>query len=191
MTRVDDLLIAGTFLRGLRKYLRRPPDADDGRGRLERQLEAREAVFVSVLRRGVFENPASPYRSLFAWAGIGLDEVVESLEETGLEGTLGRLYDAGVHVSWEEFKGRRPLTRPGLELPVRSQDFDNPLRARHYEAQTGGSTGGARRILVDLDLLEHESAYHALFLAAAGARERPAVDLGAGPAPGWWRSRPC
>jgi hypothetical protein len=165
--------MAGGYLRGLRAYLRRPLDPDDGRGRLERQLATRDRAFVNVLRRGAFENPASPYRRLFEWAGISFDDVVEAIGEVGLEGALERLYDAGVFVAWDEFKGKRPLRRPGLELWVRPEHFDNPLRARHYEAQTGGSTGAARRILVDLDMLEHESAYHALFLAAEGARDRP------------------
>jgi hypothetical protein len=168
-----DLRMAGSYLRSLRTYLKRPPDADDGRGRLERQLEARDRTFVNVLRRGVFDNPGSPYHRLFEWAGISFEDVAESVSEDGLEGALGRLHEAGVFVAWDEFKGKRPLIRPGLELQTRPEDFDNPLRARHYEAQTGGSTGAARRILVDLDLLEHESAYHALFLAAAGARDRP------------------
>jgi hypothetical protein len=44
----------------------------------------------------------------------------------------------------EEFKGRRPIARPGLELPVSPEDFDNPLLERHYEASTGGSKGRAR-----------------------------------------------
>ncbi len=80
---------------------------------------------------------------------------------------------AGVFVALEEFKGPRPLNRPGLELEVQAEDFDNPLSARHYESRTGGSAGASRRILVGLDLLEQESAYHALFYAA----ERPATVL--------------
>jgi hypothetical protein len=148
-------------------------DLDDGRSRLDRQLAARERTFASILRRGVFENPASPYLKLFDWAGVTLDQVVETLEDEGLEGVLDWLYEAGIYLTWDEFKGRRSVRRPGFELRVRPEDFDNPLRARHYEAQTGGSTGTAQRILVDLDLLQHESAYHALFLAAARANKRP------------------
>jgi hypothetical protein len=172
-TRSSQLRSAGGFLAGLRPFLASPLAAAEARGRLERQLAARETTFAAVLQRAVFENPASPYRRLFEWAGITYGDVAATLGEEGLDGALERLYDAGVHVTLEEFKGRRPLVRPGLELPVRPGDFDNPLTARQYEAQTGGSTGAARPILVDLGLLEHESAYHALFFEAAGARERP------------------
>jgi hypothetical protein len=91
----------------------------------------------------------------------------------GVEGTLRRLHDAGVFVQLEEFKGIRPIRRGGLEFPVRSEDFDNPLSARQYEGRTGGSGGSARRILLGLDLLEHESAYHALFYDRAGPSSSP------------------
>ena len=136
-------------------------------------MEARETTFAGVLRRAVFENPASPYRRLFEWSGITQGDVTSMLADGGLDATLGRLCDAGVSVSLDEFKGLRPLERPGLEVPVRAVDFDNPLSAKQYEARTGGSTGPARPILIDLDLLEHETAYHALFFAAAQASDGP------------------
>ena len=171
--RLRELSSAGRFLTGLRPFLRRPLDVDEARRRLERQLALRDESLARLLQRAVFENPASPYRRLLEWAGVEPGDVAAMLREHGVTGTLERLHDAGVYVTLEEFKGYRPLQRPGLELSVRAEDFDNPLTARHYEARTGGSTGAARRLLVDLDLLEHESSYHALFLAAAGAA-RPA-----------------
>jgi hypothetical protein len=171
--RVGEVRSTGRFLAGMRPFLRYPLDLPEARHRLETQLAASEQAFATVMQRAVFENPGSPYRRLLDWAGITLGDVAASLTETGIGGTLERLYEGGVHVSLEEFKGYRPLRRPGLELSVRAKDFDNPLTARQYEARSGGSSGAARRILVDLDLLEHESAYHASLLAAAGATERP------------------
>jgi hypothetical protein len=171
--RARELRATGGFLRGLGPFLGRPPDLADARRRLDRQTAARERTFADVLQRAVFGNPASPYRRLFEWAGIGPGDVATMLAEEGLDGSLERLHDAGVYVTLEEFKGLRPLRRPGLEVQVRAGDFDNPLTARQYEARTGGSTGAARPIRVDLDLLEHEAAYHALFFAGAGATEQP------------------
>jgi hypothetical protein len=164
---------AGSFLLGVKPFLRRPVDLAGAERWLERQLAAREETFASTMRRAVFENPASPYRRILDWAGISLGDVAASLDQVGVDGTLERLYDAGVYVTLEEFKGYRPLGRPGLELSVRPEDFDNPLTSRQYEARTGGSTSAARRILVDLDLVEHESAYHAMFFTAAEATGRP------------------
>lgn len=170
---LDEVRAGARFLRGLRPFLAHPLDLVGARRSLERQLAAREECFADILARGIFGQQASPYRQLFAWAGIALGDVAALLAAEGLEATLAKLYDAGVYVTLDEFKGRRPITRPGLVWPVRVEDFDNPLMTRHYEARTGGSAGAPRRILIDLNLLEHESAYHALFYAGAGASDRP------------------
>jgi hypothetical protein len=170
---LGELRAAGGFLGGLRPFLRNRVSARDAHRRLEQQLAMREQVFRRVLRRSVFEQTASPYRRLFEWSGVSSATVDKLLDTHGLEGTLERLHDAGVYLTLEEFKGRLPVRRPGLEFEVRAEDFDNPLSARQYEAQTGGSGGSARKILVGLDLLEHESAYHAGFYAITHGDERP------------------
>jgi hypothetical protein len=169
---IDELRTGGRFLTGLRPFLKHPLGIADARRLLDRQLAAREQTFASILERGVFGHPVSPYRRLFKWAGIELGDVSTMLASDGLDASLEKLYDAGVYVTLEEFKGRRPITRSGLDLPVRAEDFDNPLMTRHYEARTGGSTSAPRRIPIDLNLLEHESAYHELFYESAGASDR-------------------
>jgi hypothetical protein len=169
---IDEVRAAGDFFLGLRGFLGPRLRLEQARARLEAQMSAREEIFSDLLRRAVFERPASPYRRLFEWAGVTFGDVVTLLREDGLDATLERLHDAGVHVTLEEFKARRPLVRPGLEVPLRPADFDNPIASRRYEARTGGSTGTPRRVLVGLDLVEHESAYHSLFYAAAGASDR-------------------
>ena len=93
------------------------------------------------------------------------------LAELGVEPTLSRLHEAGVGLSIDEFKGRAPIVRPGLELRPQPSDFDNGLLRRHYEAATSGARS-ASRIAIDLDLLAHEAAYGSLFLEAFGLRER-------------------
>ncbi len=170
---VGELRAAAGFLGALRPFLRGGLGPAEARTRLERQYAVRGQSFARVLQHAVFENPSSPYRRLFDWSGIRADDVDAMLRADGLEATLERLHDAGIFITLEEFKGLRPIVRPGLELPVRAADFDNPLSARQYEARTGGSGGRARRILLGLDLLAHESAYHALFYDAMGAGERP------------------
>jgi hypothetical protein len=168
-----DLRTGGRFLRDLRPFLKHHLDLADARRLLDQQQAARAMTFAAVLERGMYGNPESPYRRLLDWAGIRLGDVSTMLASNGLDATLEELYAAGVYVTWEEFKGRHPITRAGLDLSVRAEDFDNPLMTRHYEARTGGSTSAPRRIPIDLSLLEHESAYHALFYASAGASDRP------------------
>ena len=93
-------------------------------------------------------NPRSPYRPLFAQAGIELGDLAVLVRSEGLDRALGRLYDAGVRVAYEEFKGRRPLERPGLTLAVQPDDFDNPALGLAVGWTTAGSRGPARRVLL-------------------------------------------
>jgi hypothetical protein len=73
------------------------------------------------------------------------------VQRDGLEAALSRLHDAGVYVTLEEFKGRAPICRPGLEFEVSERDFDNPLLTAHYEGLTGGSRGGGSRVAIDFE----------------------------------------
>jgi hypothetical protein len=168
-----ELRPSARYLRGLRTYLRQPLRPEDAPQLVKRQLARREENFVRILERGVFENRDSVYGMLLRHAGIERGDLVRLVEDEGLESALGRLHREGVYVTLEEFKARRPITRPGLEIPVTEGDFDNPLLARHYEARSGASRSAGRRIVVDLDLLAHESAYHWMFLSAHGLSERP------------------
>jgi hypothetical protein len=100
-------------------------------------------------------------------------DIARLVREAGLEATLHQLRDAGVYVTFEEFKGRRPIVRPGLELAPAPGDFDNPAPGTAIAGRTGGSRGNGRRLLVDLEHLEQESVYHALFDEAHDPGERP------------------
>ena len=64
--------------------------------------------------------------------------------ERSLERTLAALRQAGVYVTFEEFRGSTPLVRGGRVLHVQTADFGNPLLAGSHEMESGGSTGTAR-----------------------------------------------
>src|SRR5713226_8294384 len=106
--------MAVRFGRDLGGFLRRPLTPDECRQQLIRQLHAREASFLDVVERGIFGNARSPYRALMSHAQIEQEDVVAWVQAVGVEGTLARLYDAGVSVTLDEFKGRRPIRRRGL-----------------------------------------------------------------------------
>jgi hypothetical protein len=161
------------YLRGLRTYLRHPLEVKDAAGVVQRQLALRDETFLRIVERAVFARRQSVYHKLFERAGVELGDLAGLVRSHGLETALQRLHGDGVYVTLEEFKGRRPIARPGLEISTDEAQFDNPLLAQHYEARTGGSRSAGRRIVVDLDLLAHETAYHALFLSAYGLTERP------------------
>ena len=169
----SEALATARYLGQLARFLRRPLHASEARFQIETMRGRRAQSFLALLERGVYANPRSPYRALLARAAIGADDVARAVRRDGVEGALERLYEAGVTLSLEEFKGRRPIVRPGLELHARPEDFDNPLVARVLAAQTGGSRSAPRRVFFDLGNVAHETAHLELMLEGLGAEDRP------------------
>jgi hypothetical protein len=169
----ERLRLAGRYAVDLPRFLRSPVTTAEARQRITDALAHRTESFLEVLERGVYASEASPYRRLLAHAGIEFGDIAHLVEQDGIEGTLERLLDAGVHVSLEEFKGRRPIVRAGLELAVAPEDFDNPLATTHLERLTGGSRGLGRHVSTDLRLITHEASYQRLLLDSLGLAGRP------------------
>jgi hypothetical protein len=180
---LDELALFARYATGLRKFLSTPVSAEEAERGIVLQLERREESFLRLLEKGVYGVPRSPYRLLLDHAGVEFGDVARLVREDGLEAALGRLYDADVYVTLDEFKGRRPLERPGLCLSIDAGDFDNPVLSKHYAGQSGGSGGAPRRLVLDLGLLAHEAGHHALFLSAFDLWGRPfALWRGVAPA---------
>lgn len=161
------------FLAGLRPFLRHRLAEADCEALLARSLATRDERFLELVRRGIFERDDGPYRPLFRHAGIGYGDLERMVRECGVEGTLERLYDAGVRVTLDEFKGRVPIRRAGEDIATGRGAFDNPLLTRHYETQSSGSRGAPTRLIIDLELLAHEAAYENVFLRSFGLTDRP------------------
>ncbi|MGZ8695944.1 MAG: hypothetical protein ACXWZ1_01155 [Gaiellaceae bacterium] len=178
--RADGLRASAGYAWTLPLFLRRQIGAEQSRRWIEEALARREENFLAQVRDAIFANDGSPYRALFDQAGIEHGDVTHLVEGQGLEGALGTLFDAGVRVTLDELKGRRPIERPGLSLEARPEDFDNPRVGVTFAASTGGSRGPATPVKVDIDLLEYEIAYDWLASAAQGGLDHMPVAL--------WRS---
>ncbi len=170
---LDDLRMAVRFARDFRAFLGRPYTAEDCHRLLKDQLARRDESFLRIMARAVFGNVRSPYFALMRQAKVQYGDVAAWIRRQGVEGALAELYDAGVYVTLDEFKGRRPIRRPGFELFVRDRDFDNPLLTAHYEGRSGGTRGGGTRTSVDLGLLAHEAASELVALTTLDALGRP------------------
>lgn len=161
------------WLRGLPAFVRTPLSLDESAALVRHNLERRPEHLLTMIERGVFGAFRTPYRALFTHAGIELGDVVGLLRDHGVEGALQRLAEAGVYVTLEELKGRQPIRRGGLELPVAPEDFDNPLVRPVERAWTGGSRGPRRSVLVDLDHKLQQAVYQRLTIATLGLAGRP------------------
>ena len=169
----SELMILGRLLRDLGPFLREPLTPAECHRRAREGLRRRAGAFLATLDHGVFRVPSSPYRRLMEHAGVDMPELRRSVEEWGVEGTLARLHEAGVYVTLDEFKGRRPIVRGGLTVDTRTRDFDNPLAVRHFMTETGGSRSRGTRVYVDLAHYEQDAIYDHLFKEAFGLLDRP------------------
>src|SRR5689334_6489948 len=141
------------YARQLRSFFSSTISLAEARAAIEHRLAEREANFLHVLERGIYNHPSSPYLALLKLARCDLGDISAMLRRRGLEATLTQLRREGVYVSFEEFKGRTPIVRGGKVISVKATAFDNPLLRQGYRAESGGTTGAATQLWVDLDHL--------------------------------------
>src|SRR5687768_2930776 len=110
------------FLAGVPAFLRRPPmTVEEAKATIRADFARRDQVFMDSLGHAVFGHPRSPYLPLLRMAGCELGDIRSLVSSDGIEATLHRLRAEGVYVSFEEFKGRRPIERSGRTFDVLPQ----------------------------------------------------------------------
>ena len=107
--RASELRAFARFLVGLPRFVRLRMTVAQAKSIIQDRLRHRQRNFLAVVERGVFANPGSPYRKLLDMAGCSLEDIKDLLPREGLEATLTQLRQAGVYVSFEEFKVHRPI----------------------------------------------------------------------------------
>jgi hypothetical protein len=168
-----DLSAFRRYAAGLSRFLEQPLSAQDCLDGIRERLRAREDNLLLIFEHGIYAQQHSPFRALLVHAGVELGDVARLIRSHGVEETLSRLYDEGAYVTYEEFKGLRPIERPGLSLSVTPTDFDNPLFLPDYLAANTGSSGVTRRVRLDFDVLTLNAAYNSLIVDSLDARDRP------------------
>jgi hypothetical protein len=161
------------YFRDVGDFLREAITVEEARRIVDKQLSAREQEFLHIMEHVVYADPANPYHRLLRQAGFTLAQVRRLVEESGLEGALERLHDAGIYVSQDEFKGRTSIKRDGLEFSVRASDFDNPLPRKTVDTgHTSGSTGTPMQINRSLERVGYTAA-ESFFLDSLQVGTRP------------------
>jgi len=148
-----DLRMYVRFAWGLRGFLHHTITLEEAKAIVRRRMAQREANFLRLVEKGIFGYPRSPYLPLLKVAQVELGDIRNMARDKGLEDTLRALREAGVYVTFEEFKGREPIVRDGQVIPVQGWNFDNPYLSHYYYAESGGTTGAGTRVPIDLDHL--------------------------------------
>lgn len=165
----SDLAVGAAFLRRLPSFLHGKLDKTRSEAILADRLENREARFLSLARRGIYENPSSPYLKLLENAGCAFGDLEELVRREGLEGALAVLLDKGVHLKVGEFKGRQPVKRPGLTMEIGPESVRNPRTEFHIPVKSSGSRSSGTPVLIDLAYVaECAVNCHLMFLARGG-----------------------
>jgi len=168
-----DVCAGLAFIKELKPYVREPLCFEQAEARIRQQLSQREEGFLRVLRQAVYGYAPSPYLALLRHAQIAYQDVEALVRQRGVESTLDRLYDEGIHITLDEFKGRAPIERPGLSLPVSSAAFDSPILEGAMTFASGGSGGYRRRLRSAPASLRYEAAYNLLYERAVSAEGMP------------------
>ncbi len=133
--------------------LRRPITRDGAQTGLRQRQERRGQHFLDLVRVAVYGRAASPYRALLDHAGCELGDLERLVRRDGVEGALRALLQAGVYLTVDEFKGRRPIVRGRLTRAVDPVEFQNPRSAGHVPARSGASRSAGTAILMDLEFI--------------------------------------
>jgi len=126
------------MVRGLHALLSTPPHADP-EALIRRQLANRGQVWMDLVRRVVFSNPENPYHRMFDLAGCTYEDLKAGVERDGLEATLAVLHRAGVYLSHDEVKRKKPIVRGNRAIESETASFRNPFVKGGMESTSGGS----------------------------------------------------
>jgi hypothetical protein len=163
---IPDLVAGMRFVVGLPSFLRRPVTASQARRALSLRLENRESDFLRLAAKGIYHNPANPYRRMLELAGCDYGDLTRLVKQEGIEGALRALFRNGVYLSVNEYKGRIPTVRGGSLIKVNLSALSNPLSQPHLRLQTSGSSGRSTVVPVDLAFIRERSVNHRLLIEA-------------------------
>jgi hypothetical protein len=165
---LDEIAVGARLLWNLPTFLRHPISVEEARLTVRYRLDRREADFLALALRAIYQHAPSPYRQLLHLAGCEYGDLERLVRQEGVEATLRILYRHGVYLTVDELKGRRPLVRGGATVAVDPDRLRNPLSGFHVRARTSGSRGGGTFVAVDLASIRDIAANECLTLDARG-----------------------
>ncbi len=165
MSIIADLIKYSRLALGLRGFLSSTVTLEESRRVIAERLRNRQQNFLSLVQKGVYQNPKSPFLKLLELANCQFGDIESLVNKEGIEATLQKLLAEGVYISWEEFKGRKEVVRGGQHFQFKARDFDNPFLPVYYQGQSSGSRSVGTRTTFDLNRQSDISYYRLLMLA--------------------------
>jgi hypothetical protein len=160
---------------GLKGFLREPLTLEQSREIIRQGLQNREQSLLVMVKRTIFDNEASPYLKLFELAGCEYGDLEKMVRSDGVEAALHKLGEAGVYLSYEEFKGKKEVVRGGKVFKFKESDFDNPFLVRHLEASSSASRSAGTRVMMNFDRYYYNAAHSTVAFDSHGIRGKPVL----------------
>jgi len=154
--------------RDIRRFLHTPVSVEQAVEIVGRRLATRKERFLWMAEQAIYGHPRSPYLQLLRAAGCEFGDLKSLVDKEGLEGSLSRLVEAGVYVTFDEFKGRKEAVRGGRRFSFAEEDFDNPSISPHFEAQSGGTRSPGTSVKTGFPFLADLAVSNALTLHVHG-----------------------
>ncbi|MFN8524038.1 MAG: hypothetical protein U0821_13150 [Chloroflexota bacterium] len=169
---MSETVATARLARDLPGFLRSPISLAEARAGVTARLEGRARRLLTTLERVVFADPRHPYAWLLKVAGCESGDVRWFIQSEGVEDALNRLARAGVYLTFEELKGRQPVTRGSQTLSLRDGELGNAVLRPHFSVFTGGSGGRPTRVPRALSMYDGAASLLALALSAHGISRR-------------------
>lgn len=181
---LNNLPMLARLTRDFPRFLRTPLTPEQAVAVIQRQLESREERFLRIAEQAIYAYPRSPYLQLLRAAGCEFGDLKALVAAKGLEGALSELVEAGVFITFDEFKGRKEIVRGGRHFAFLEEDFDNPCISAHFEAQSGGTRSAGTVVKMAFPFIADLAVNTALALCAHGLSQHGhATWLNAGVTP--------
>jgi len=152
--------------RALPKFFQQTITVAQATEEIQGLLESREQRFLDQARCLVYENPRSPYLRLLKNAGCDFADLRDQVRRYGLERALSSLAAAGVYLTADEFKGKRPVTRGRDTFRVSPRHFECTTVSPGYFVQSSGTANAPLRTFTPLEWLIARSFSACVFFAA-------------------------
>lgn len=163
------------FIAGMPAFLSQRITSESARATVRARLAARESNFLRLFDETVASRPESPYNFLMREAGVEPGDVRRLVGEDGLDAALGKLFDAGVSVTFDEFKGRKPIVRGARTMDTTAESFDNRLATRQMESLSSGTSGVPTTVRSNLAHVSSLLPMYLLSQEAAGLAGAPMI----------------
>lgn len=174
----ETLAYLQTFARfpfALHRFMRHRLTLEEAKQIVRERMERRAENFLRVVEKSVYGHPRSPYLALLKMAGCELGDLHALVKQKGIEGALRDLRAAGVYVTFEEFKGRKPIVRNRNVIRIQPSDWDNPSIRQSYATESGGSSGSTTTVAQDLEHILARAPHNLLTHVAWRVQDVPCV----------------